>query len=67
VRPRGGACSFVTEALAVSVTEALAVDGVAAFAVPTPVTREKAKEATMSDDSCLKGRVLMVRQRLLQV
>ncbi|GGP83759.1 hypothetical protein GCM10010140_10860 [Streptosporangium pseudovulgare] len=40
---------------------------VAASAVPVAMTRPNARGATASDESCLKGKVLMVRQRLVQL
>ncbi|GAA3087538.1 hypothetical protein GCM10017600_64170 [Streptosporangium carneum] len=61
-------CAVEEASAASAEAEALVAGrGASAFAVPTPMTRENARDAMVSDDSCLKGRVLMVRQRLLQV
>ncbi|GAA4189862.1 hypothetical protein GCM10022252_27230 [Streptosporangium oxazolinicum] len=47
--------------------EVAAVREADALAVPRPVTRANVNETATSDDSCPKGRVFMVGQRLLQV
>jgi hypothetical protein len=48
-------------------TDAAVAAGADALAESRPVTRANSNEAATSDDSCLKGRVFMVGQRLLQV